>query len=244
MSSGWVNPGAVVGGGPAPGSPCATDVEEIWRALRAAEGGEHGPGPVGGLEDASRQVTAIALAGAERAIERAFLQAFPGLSTDALPVWEEALLSEGANSDVALRELLRRKWKAPNGATTPHLAQDLLDISPLLSIQLEADDETDVTIPGKYLAPTEPSEPDFGSFSAARLPHYASRDVLRVVYVLPDDEVEIPPDIVRLVTKLLQRRLPSTQTWTLCQVVDPETSVFLHDGGDHGESLHDVTMHG
>lgn len=243
MSSGWANPGPCVGGGPPPGSECVTDVEEIRNALLSAEGGEHGPGKKDGLDDVVRQIEATAIAGVGRAAERAFFQAFPGLSTDALPLWEAALLSDGADSEVALRELLRLAWRAPNGATTPHLAQDLLDISPKLSIQLEDADETDVTIPGKYLAPVG-NVPDYGSFSAARMPLYASRDVLRVVYVLDDDEVEIPSDIERDVTRLLQRRLPSTCTWTLGQVVDPEAPVFLLDGGDHGESLLDVTPMG
>lgn len=239
MSSGWVNPGPCVGGGPPPGSSCVTDVEEIWRALRAAEGDEHGPGPEGGLEDAGRQIAAIAIAGADRALERAFFQAFPGLATDALDLWQAALLSDGANSDVALRALLRLQWLSPNGATTPHLAQDLLDISSQLSIVLEDDDETDVTIPGKHLAPIG-NLPDYGSFTAAWHPGYASRDVLRVVYALDVSETEIPPDVVRQVTKLLLRRLPSFMTWTLTQT-SASVTTFLLDGGPDGTSVLDRT---
>jgi hypothetical protein len=237
MGFGWSNPLPFsLGGGP-------TDIEEIWRALRSAEGGEHGPGPEGGDEDGARIVQATAIAGAERAIERSFFQAFPGLATDALPIWEEALRSDGADSDVALRTLLELSWRAPDGATTPHLQQALLDISAQLTIQIEDVDDTDVTIPGKHVAP-EDNVPDYGGGSAALFPNYASRDVLRVLYVLDGAEVAIPENISRDVTKLLQRRLPSTQTWTLVQVVDPDAPEFLLDGGDHGESLLDVTPMG
>jgi hypothetical protein len=218
-------------------------MEQTWRGLRAAEGGERGPGPEGGILDLPRQIAAEAIAGADRAIGRAFLQAFPGISTDALGLWQDALLSDGAASDVALRELLRLAWKARDGATTPHLAQALLDISPKLSIQIEDFEQTDTTVPGKYLAPVD-NLPDYGTFTAARDPNYSSRDVLRVVYALDDDEVDIPEEVSRAVTKLLHARLPSTMTWTLGQVLDPDAPAFLLDGGDHGESLLDVTPMG
>lgn len=234
---GWTNPlPFALGGGP-------TDIEQVWQSLRSAEGGEHGPGPEGGLEDLPRQIMAEAIAGADRAIERAFLQAFPGLSTDALPLWEAALLSDGADSDVALRELLRLAWKGRDGATTPHLAQALLDISSQLLIQVEDEDAIDTTIPGKYLAPVD-AVPDFGSFSAAAKPNYSSRDVLRVVYVLAVDEIAIPDAVERAAKKMLHARLPSTMTWTIGQVVDPDAPVFLLDGGDAGESVLDVTPMG
>lgn len=229
----WTNPLPIVlGGGP-------TDIEGTWLALRSAEGGEHGPGPVGGLEDASRQIQAAAIAGTDRAIERGFLQTFPGLSTDALPLWEIALLSDGADTEVALRALLEALWRTPDGATTPHLAQALLDISAQLSIELEDEDLTIVTCPGKYLAPTD-DVPEYGPFPAARLPNYGSRDVLRVVYTLGVGEIAIPENVTRDVTKLLRRRLPSTMTWTLTQVTEG-SAVFLLDGGIAGESVLDVT---
>jgi hypothetical protein len=238
MSSGWANPlPFVIGGGP-------TDVVLIWRALRQAVGGEHGPGPVGGVEDLARQTKAVAIAGAERALERAFLQAFPALAIDALPLWEEALLSEGADTEVALRALLQAMWRTPRGATTPHLAQALADISPQLTIELEDEEHTDVTVPGKYLAPTD-NVPDYGPYPAAKFPNRASRDVLRVVYLLDEDtgETSIPADIEREVGKLLRRRLPSTMTYTLTQKGTP-FFVFVLDGGDHGESVLDVTPMG
>jgi hypothetical protein len=234
MSHGWVNPiPFVIGGGP-------TDIEDMWIALRQAVGGEHGPGPEGGPEDLARQSKAIAIAGAERALERAFLQAFPGLAVDALPLWEEALLSEGAATDVALRALLKLAWRTPSGATTPSLAQALLDISSQLTIEIEDEDDTIVTVPGKYIAPSD-NVPDYGTVTAAFKPNYATRDILRVVYTLATDETEIPGDVDRAVTKLLQRRLPSTMTWTLCQADTDDGGIFLLDGGNNGNSVLDVT---
>lgn len=231
---GWHNPlPFVLGGGP-------TDIEEIWRALRSAEGGERGPGPEGGDEDVARQVIATAIAGAERAIERAFFQAFPGIATDFLPLWEEALRSEGADSDVALRALLTAAWRPPDGATTPHLSQALLDISAQLAIEIEDPDDTDVTVPGKHVAPAD-NDPDYGGTSAALFPNRSSRDVLRVVYTLASGETEIPDEVTRAVAKLLRRRLPSTMLYTLCQKDPDDGGVFLLDGGENGNSVLDVT---
>lgn len=233
----WSNPGPfVLGGG-------ETDIEEIHRSLRAAEGGEHGPGPVEGIEDLSRIAQATAIAGADRALERAFLQAFPGLATDALPLWEETLLSEGAASEVALRRLLELRWRAPNGATTPHLSADLLGISPQLAIEIEDPDLTDVTVPGKYLAPVGGAA-SYGGWSAALYPNRASRDVTRVVYTLAAGESGIPDEVSRAVTKLMQRRLPSTMTWTLGQKDPDDGGFFLLDGGENGNSVLDVTPMG
>jgi hypothetical protein len=45
----------------------------------------------------------------------------------------------------------------------------------------------------------------------------------------------------RAVTKLLQRRLPSTMTWTLCQADTDDGGIFLLDGGNNGNSVLDVT---
>ena len=234
MGFGWSNPLPLsLGGGP-------TDIELIRDALRSAEGGEHGPGPQGGVGGGARIVQATAIAGAERAIERAFFQAFPGLATDALPIWEEALRSDGADSDVALRTLLELSWRAPDGATTPHLQQALLDISAQLTIQIEDVDDTDVTIPGKHVAP-EDNVPDYGGGSAALYPNYASRDVLRAVYTLAAGETEIPENISRDVGKLLRRRLPSAQTYTLVQQDPDDGGFFLLDGGENGNSVLDVT---
>lgn len=239
MSSGWVNPGPVVGGG----GP--TDVEAIWRALRSAEGGAHGPGPVGGLEDISRQIEATAIAGADRAIERAFFQTFPGHATDALPLWEAALLSDGADTEIALRALLEQLWRPRDGATTPHLVAALQAISPQLSIDIEDEEQVDTTCPGKYLAPVD-NVPPYGGTPSARFPNYSSRDILRVLYTLDiaNGESEIPLNITRDVTKLLRARLPSTMSWTLCQIDADDGGVFLLDGGNNGNSVFDVTPFG
>ena len=235
----WTNPFPIAfGGGP-------TDIETIWRALRGMVGGEHGPGPEEGIEDLARQQEATAIAGADRAIERAFLQAFPGHATDALPVWESLLLTAGAVDEVELRALLVAAKKNPKGATTPSLAESLTAISSQLSIDLETDDEAIVTIPGKYLAPVD-NVPPYGLASPAGLvsavfPNYASADVLRVVYALDTvaGEIEIPDDVSRDVATLLNKRLPTWQTWTLAATW--AGGVFLADGGDHGESVFDVT---
>ena len=226
------------GGGP-------TDIETIWRGMRGMVGGEHGPGPEEGIEDLARQQEATAIAGADRAIERAFLQVFPGHATDALPVWEALLLTQGAVDEVELRARLVAAKKNPKGATTPSLAESLTAISPQLSIDLEDADEAIVTVPGKYIAPAD-NVPPYELASPVGLvsslfPNYASADVLRVTYALDGaaGEVEIPDDVSRAVTTLLNKRLPAWQTWTLVQ--QWEGGVFLLDGGDHGESLLDVT---
>lgn len=235
----WTNPlPYALGGGP-------TDIESMWRSLRAMVGGEYGPGPEEGIEDLARQQEATTLVGADRAIERAFFQAFPSLSTDALPIWEALLQVAGASDDVQLRALLLLAWQSAKGSTTPSLATDLLAISSQLAIELEDVDEAIVTIPGKHLAPAD-NVPPYGLASpaggiSAVFPNYASVDVLRVVYALDTvaGEVEIPDDVTRAVKALLNRRLPSWQTWTLVQRW--AGGVFLLDGGAHGESLLDVT---
>lgn len=243
MSSiGWMNPIPFVIGGE------TTDIEDTWRALRGMVGGEHGPGPEHGIEDLARQVKAERIAFAERAIERAFLQNFPGIATDSLPIWEALTLVGGAENDVALRELVALAWRARKGTTTPSLVEALTAISAKLSIDLEDVDETIVTEPSKYLAP-ENNVPPYGlaspaGMTSAVLPNYASRDVLRVVYALDAGELDIPENIVRDVERLLHERLPSWQTWTLVQLSEDAGPGFLLDGGLHGESLLDVTAFG
>lgn len=243
MSSiGWMNPIPFVIGG------ATTDVEDTWRALRGMVGGEHGPGPEHGIEDLARQVKAERIAFAERAIERAFLQNFPGIATDALAIWEALTLVSGAENEVALRALVALAWQARKGTTTPSLVEALSAISPRLTIDMEDADETIVTEPSKYFGP-ENNVPPYGlaspaGMTSAVLPNYASRDVLRVVYTLDSGELEIPDNIVSDVTKLLHARLPSHQTWTLVQFSEAAGPGFLLDGGLHGESLLDVTAFG
>lgn len=243
MSSiGWMNPIPFVIGGE------TTDIEDTWRALRGMVGGEHGPGPEDGIEDLARQVKAERIAFAERAIERAFLQNFPGIATDALSIWEALTLVSGADNEVALRELVALAWQARKGTTTPSLVEALNVISAKLTIDMEDIAETIVTEPSKYLAP-ENNVPPFGlaspaGMSSAVLPNYASRDVLRVVYTLEAGELDIPEDVARDVEKLLHERLPSWQTWTLVQFSEDNGPGFFLDGGAHGESLLDVTAFG
>lgn len=242
MSLGWTNPlPFTLGGGP-------TDVENVWRALRAMMGGEHGPGPEDGIDDLARQQKATAIAGAERALERALLQHFPHASTDALPLWEELLLASGTDNETTLRELLFLLWMPPDGSTTPHITEALTDISPQLSVQIEDEDETHTTIPGKYEKPTD-NVPPFGLASpvdhiSAVLPNFATRDILRVVYTLEVGEVEIPPLVSESVELLLNKRLPAWQTWTLVQLDEDDGPGFFLDGGANGNSVLDVTAFG
>lgn len=235
----WTNPlPFALGGGP-------TDIENVWRSLRAMVDAERGAGPEEGILDLARQQKATAIVGADQAIERAVLQAWPGLSTDALPIWEALYQVAGASDDTELRELLAVAWLNAKGASTPSLAEDLAAISAQLAIEIEDEDETIVTVPGKYLAPVD-DVPPYGLASpvglvSALFPNFASRDVLRVVYALDSvaGEIEIPDEVSRDVAALLNRRLPSWQTWTLVQ--QWAGGVFLLDGGDHGESVFDVT---
>lgn len=245
MSSiGWMNPCPFVIGGD------TTDIEDAWRAMRAMVGGEHGPGPENGIEDLARQVKAERIAFAERAVERAFLQNFPEIASDALPVWEQLLLTDGAVTPVDLRALLALAWQAPEGGTTPSLTDDLQAISSQLSIAIEDPDVTIVTEPSKYFAP-EDDLPPYGltsppNLTSAVLPNYATRDILRVVYTLDDDagELEIPDIVTRDVEKLLQQRLASWETWTLTAFSAEDGAGFFLDGGAHGASLLDVTAFG
>lgn len=242
MSLGWTNPlPMALGGGP-------TDIETIWRALREMTGGEHGPGPEGGIEDLFRQAKALALAGAERSIERAFLQLFPATATDALPLWEELLLASGTGTEATLRRLLVLAWQAPDGATTPHLTEELTAISAQLTIEIEDADLTHTTIAGKYQAPAD-NDPPYGlaspvSHISAVLPNYSTRDVLRVVYTLASGETGIPQAVSARVEELLSRRMPAWQMWTLVQLDEDDGPGFFLDGGQNGNSVLDVTAFG
>lgn len=242
MSLGWTNPlPMALGGGP-------TDIEQIWRSLREMVGGEHGPGPEGGVEDLFRQQKATAIAGAERAIERAFLQLYPGLATDALPLWEDLLLASGTDTEATLRALLVLAWQAPDGLTTPHLIAELTAISAQLTIALEDVDTTHVTIPGKYQAPAD-NVPSYGlawpaDHISAVLPNYATRDIVRVTYTLASGETGIPSAVTASVDDLFRRRLPAWQTWTLVQLDEDDGAGFFLDGGANGNSVLDVTAFG
>ncbi len=236
---GWTNPlPMALGGGP-------TDIETIWRALREMVGGEHGPGPENGVEDLFRQQKATAIAGAERAIERAFLQLFPGLATDALPLWEDLLLASGTDTEATLRALLVLAWQAPDGLTTPHLVEELTAISSQLTIAIEDVDTTHTTIAAKYQAPAD-NVPPYGLASpvghiSAVLPNYATRDIVRVTYTLASGETGIPSAVSARVEELLGRRLPAWQTWTLVQLDPDDGAGFFLDGGTNGNSVLDLT---
>lgn len=237
MPYGWAYPYPESYGG------APSDIELIWLAMRAMVGGDIGVGPVDGFEDSARQQDAIVMAQCERAVERAFFSAFPRIAEDALPLWQK-LLGAQAMDELDLRELLNEAWKAPNGATSPNLEEALQVLSPQLSIVVEPDSAS--TVPGKIWAPLD-NVPDYGPRPAATLPAWTSSDVLRVVYTLDDDagEVAIPEAVERDVSRLLQRRLPANQTWTLTTYsASGSAGVFLLDGGDHGESVLGLTPFG
>ena len=239
MSLGWSNPLPIVLG------PGPTDIEQIWRALRDMVGGEHGPGPEGGVEDLFRQQKATAIAGAERSIERAFLQLFPDYATDALPLWEELLYASGTDTEATLRRLLVLAWQAPDGLTTPHLVEALTDISEQLTIAIEDVDTTHVTIPGKHFGPDD-ATPYYGLSSpvdhiSAVLPNYATRDIVRVTYTLASGETGIPADVTANVAQLFRRRLSSWQGYTLVQLDTDDGPGFFLDGGANGNSVLDFT---
>lgn len=232
----WSNPlPFVLGGTP-------TDIEDRYNEIRSLEGAAEAPRD--GIWDLARQVEATAIAGCDRAIERAFFQLFPAIATDALPVWEAALQAIGADTEVDLRALLAALWQAPRGSTTPSLAADLTAISPKLSIVIEADADTIGSVGSKYLAPSS-GVPPYGTGAAAGkvaaiFPGYASTDILRVVYALAAGETLVPIGVSREVTKLLQRRLAAWQTWTLTTSAGPGT-YMLTDGGSAGDRLTDIT---
>jgi hypothetical protein len=218
------------GGGP-------TDVEKIWRALRAALGvdlsGKPVAGPEDGLEDSWRKAKAKALAAAGAVFERAVLQGFPGVATDYLGEWETILGLPGTEpTDHERRLAAAAAYAFRPRSDCPGLTESVQRIDAALAADASLQwDQFRVAEPGK---PFEPlfGFPQYGLRESSQLPLFSDGFFVRV----RSTEAFIDEDTMRSVLRHLDDVIPA---W--CDRDVYADGPCYADGGADGTSLADMT---
>lgn len=127
--------------------------------------------------------------------DRATMQAFPDLSIDYLPIWED-LLDIPVDPDASItarQETVLAAYTRAIDATYPKLTQALQSIDSLMSILLVPFIYSRVTVPGRAFQDWDPSDPEAsgpafdlqqGSAgpNATAFPNYSSDFILNVLF--------------------------------------------------------------
>lgn len=141
-----------LGGGPSP-------QEEIYDAM-FQNVGDGIQAPEGTLVEKWRNARARGIAVFTQD-DRATAQAFPEISTDYLPVWEDILdIPPNPGASIAERQaIVLTAYTRSIDASFPKLTQSLQAIDPLMSIILIPHDLIRTTVPGRAFEDWDPSSP-------------------------------------------------------------------------------------
>lgn len=167
---GWQNPMPFqIGAGP---SATLRTYGAMKRAVGKGGSAKSDDGP----EALWRKSRAMGLALVGQVIERAILQAWPHLATDAIPYYERVLkIVPGAGaSDAARRQAIVDRWIEELAATFPGLDEQLKGIDPRISLlQLDFNDAI-VTHLGRAFEAHSASDPFFLLDGYTAWPNYAT----------------------------------------------------------------------
>lgn len=222
---GWSNPLPLsIGGG-------TSKTEDVYSALRSAIG-VGGAGPVDSLEDLWRQCKAQTIASVVVDSERAVLQAFPHVATDAIPSYERILGLDSADedSDEVRRRAIVAAWTLELMVIASGIQDSLQAIDPRFSVTEVPYAATLVTHLGRmFFSADEPG-------NAIGYPNYSDDFVLHVVW---DPSVDAAPsvDVMDAAEHLLNTVLPA---WVDFSIVSESSGGFCCDGGPDGTSLLDL----
>lgn len=175
-----------LGGGPSP-------QEEVYDAM-FQNVGDGIQGPEGSLVEKWRNARARGIAVFTND-ERATAQAFPEISTDYLPVWEDILdIPPSPSASIAERQsTVLAAYTRVIDASFPKLTSGLQEIDPLLSILLIPHDLIRTTVPGRGFQDWDPasvqaSGPPFRLGSGAvgddatAFPNFSDEFILTVLF--------------------------------------------------------------
>ena len=222
--------------------------ERIYTVLRRAAGERAGGSPIepqGGIADAWRWAKAKAIAAVLSGDERAFSQAFPGLATDRLELFEAILGLAQAPTDAERAAACLAAWTASIAADIPSLTADLQKIDPHVTVDPVDYAQGTTTNLGKMFGGLPGAgQPYFGSPTVSHgpssaAPNYSSDFVCHVRYTMPAGMLTPPVDKLAALKDRLQTVLPS---W--CGFVIYTSTGFYLDGGADGTSLLDITAFG
>lgn len=179
--AGWSNPFPVVFGG------APTSTERVYDALRGAVGIGGAARDEDSLEAIWRQCKARAIAAGLSFDERAALQAFPHLATDALPYYERSLLDrqrDPEDTDQDRRVRLAAKWTDERGGSHSDILAGLTAIDSRFSVLSVSDADTTTTVLGRAYEDLAGTEPFGGGRKATLFPNYSTHFVLTAVLAL------------------------------------------------------------
>ena len=227
---GWHNPFPFEFGGG------QTLVEVTYSALRASVGlGGSAKDDEGTIDGIWRQARASGLAAARAASERAVLQAFPGMSTDVLPYYEElfTLVPEDEENLVARRLAAEQRYTAEVDSSVPALTAGLQQIDERFAVLESPHVEAIETMFGRGFEDYAATLPFGGGRKSSRFHNYSTDFVLFVLLDVGSGELPGPDDeeILRRGVDYLNTALPS---WVNFQTT--LASGFILD-----ESLLDLT---
>lgn len=221
--------------------------ERIYTVLRRAAGERAGGSPIepqGGIADAWRWAKAKAIAAVLSGDERAFSQAFPGLATDRLELFEAILGLAQAPTDAERAAACLAAWTASIAVDIPSLTADLQKIDPHVTVDSVDYTQGTTTLLGKMFAGLPGAgQPSFGigtpSVLSSRAPNYSSDFVCHVRYTMPAGMLTPPVDKLAALKDRLCTVLPSWAGYVIYI-----STHFYCDGGADGTSLLDSTAMG
>lgn len=224
-----------------------SDMEVVYRTLRAAVGGDSGAGPVDGIEDFWRICKAEAIWAMMEAMERAAMQALPLFATDHLPVYEDLLFVGEEQNDTERAIAVTLAFCLQLAADVPSLVADLKAIDSRFSVQAVDYSQATIVQFGKAFGPRPgASGPAYGSGASANVnasayPNFASDFVLQVVWEASAGAPTPTPTILDSAKRLLNNALPAWVDFSITTYSDVDGFGFYLDGGSDGTSLLDYT---
>lgn len=214
--------------------------EDIYNALRGALGSA--PGPKDGIEDLWRQAKAASIGGVVIATERAALQAFPHVATDALPRYESILGLVATGTETERRAAAAAAWVVDQLADQPSVTASLDVIDAAFYLGNTPDGQTTSVQVGRQFG----DRPNLGGWAqlasgrqSSAWGNFSDDFVLRAYYALSGGLLSIPSAKQSAAERYLNTVLPAWVDYTIATA-----DGFYLDGGADGTSLLDQTAFG
>lgn len=224
MGLGGLNPlPSRLGGGPG-------EAAKAYDLLRRAVGEGGSAEDDSGIEGLWRRAKARALAAGTSAYRRAVLQAWPHLSTDALPYYERVLgiVPTTGTTEEDRRRAVVTRWTAKLSAVRGSLEDALQAIDARFSLVHVSHDLATATVAGRTFGPLD-SSLETPAMSAATWAHYSTDHHLQVRFAAGYTGALTLADQRRVeaASDLLRQRLPA---WVTFEVSTGDSFVVGESG--------------
>jgi hypothetical protein len=219
-----------------------TDVEAAYEVLKQSVG-RGGAAADGTLEAEWRLAKARGLAAAF-CMDRAIMQFFPHLATDAIPLYEallEIIPPPGANEEER-SQVITDRWTRVVSAVTSDLEAELKAIHPDFKIVQPDRRHTAVTVMGRAFEDHDPSDeracgPAFGGGRTfTRFPNYSTEFVCYVQFGAAGVMSEERKRLINRAKEVLRNALPAWVGYQISQDTSGPNGGFILDLSllDHG----------